>query len=95
MEQNALERLARLEQDATSIHRRLDNLESLTESVHTIATEVRLMRTDISDANRDVLNISDRVAEIEKTPAKRYEMVITAVVTAIIGFIMGNITKFF
>lgn len=88
MEQSTLERLARLEQDATSVHRRLDNLEQLTESVHTIATEVRLMRTDMTD-------VTDRISEIEKTPKKRYETAIAAIITTIIGFILGNITKFF
>lgn len=38
------ERIAVIEQDCKSIHHRLDNLKQLTESVHTIATEVKAMR---------------------------------------------------
>lgn len=76
------ERLAAIEQDCKSTHRRLDSLEKLTESVHIIATETKAMREDVND-------ITSRVDEIEKRPSKRYDTIISAVITTLIGIIIG------
>lgn len=81
------ERLAKLEQDGKSVHHRLDNLEGLVESVHIIATETKAMREDVND-------ITQRVDEIERRPSKRYETIITAVITAVIGIIVGHFIPF-
>lgn len=82
------ERLASVEQDCRSINRRLSNLERLTESVHTIATETKAMRADVND-------ITARVDEIEKKPIKRYDTVITSIITTIIGAIIGALIAYF
>jgi len=83
---NIIERLATMEQDLKSIHRRIDSLEKLTESVHVIATETKAMRGDVND-------ITSRVDEIEKRPTKRYDTIITALFSAVIGAIIGLIWK--
>ena len=62
-EVNIRERLAAIEQDGKSVHRRLDNLEGLVESVHIIATETKAMREDVN-------TLDSRVGEIESKPAK-------------------------
>lgn len=82
------ERVATLENDKKSVHRRLDNLEKLVESVHTIATETKAMREDMN-------NYNERLKEIEQRPYKRYDTFITAVITAIAGGIIGYFINFF
>ena len=84
---NMHERISALEQDKSSVHRRLDNLEKLVESVHVIATETKAMRGDVND-------ITKRVDEIEHRPQKRYDTIITACITAIIGTIIGFLLRF-
>lgn len=74
-----IERIATMEQDLKSIHRRIDNLEELTRCVQTIANELTTMREDMND-------IASRVGEIEKKPSKRYETVVTAIITAVATF---------
>ena len=81
------ERISALEQDKSSVHRRLDNLEKLVESVHVIATEMKAMRGDVND-------ITERVDEIEHRPKRQYDTIITASITAIIGAIIGFLLKF-
>ena len=83
---NTHERLASLEQNVKSINRRLDSLEKLVESVHTIATELKAMRDDVN-------NITDKVEEIEHRPQKRYDTIATALITAVIGVIVGSFLK--
>jgi DNA repair exonuclease SbcCD ATPase subunit len=80
------ERVSSLEQAQKSTNRRLDNLEKLVESVHVIATEMKAMRQDVNDT-------IDRVDEIEHRPQKRYDTIITAVITSVIGVIIGYFLK--
>lgn len=87
-EVNIRERLAAIEQDGKSVHRRLDNLEGLVESVHIIATETKAMREDV--------NILDsRVGEIESKPAKRFDSIINMILTAIISGAVGYLMAMF
>ena len=75
-----------------STHKRLDNLERLTESVHTIAIETKAMREDFN-------KLDERVEEIEHLPGKRYNLIITTIITssitAIVGFVIGNLINLF
>ena len=38
-------------------------------------------------------DITERVDEIEKRPTKRYETVVTAIITAIVGGLIGYFVK--
>lgn len=84
---NQRERLAKLEQDSKSVHHRLDNVEGLVESVHVIATETKAMREDVN-------SLTGRIEEIEQRPQRRYDTVITALITAVIGIIVGYFLQF-
>ena len=85
-EKEVWERLTAVEQSTKSAHHRIDGIEKLTESVHIIATETKAMREDVND-------ITSRVDEIEKRPTKRYETVVTAIITAIVGGLIGYFVK--
>lgn len=84
---NQRERLAKLEQDSKSVHHRLDNVEGLVESVHVIATETKAMREDVN-------SLTGRIEEIEQRPQRRYDTIITALITAVIGIIVGYFLQF-
>ena len=87
-EVNIRERLAAIEQDGKSVHRRLDNLEGLVESVHIIATETKAMREDVNA-------LDSRVGEIESKPAKRFDSIINMILTAIISGAVGYLMAMF
>ena len=82
------ERLATIEQDLKSMHRRMDNVEKLTECIHDMVTEIKAMRVDVND-------VTDRVEEIEKKPVKRWESFITAIITGIAGLVIGYLANIF
>ena len=71
------ERLTVVEQSTKSAHHRLDSLDRLTESVHILATETKAMREDVSD----------------KRPTKRYETVVGAIITVLVGAVIGYVVK--
>lgn len=81
-EKELWERLASMEQDLKSVHRRLDNLETLTKSVHDIASGLKGTQDDVAD-------IKNRVNDIETQPKKRYDAIVTGIITLLIGAVGG------
>jgi DNA repair ATPase RecN len=78
--------LVRCEQEHDTFKRSISNIEKLTNGIHEMVSEVRAMRKDVN-------NIDERVAEIEKKPAKRWDTIVTATITAIVGVAIGYILK--
>ena len=76
------ERISSLEQDEKSVHRRLDNLEKLVESVHILATEMKATREEVD-------NFGERLNVIEHKPIKRFDTFVTALITSLGGVVVG------
>lgn len=88
------ERLVRVEESSKQAHKRIDNLEKkidnitdLTISVKEIASETKAMREDLN-------KMDDRVKYMEEKPAKNWDkavgIVITGIVTAVLGYFLGK-----
>lgn len=78
------ERVRGVEEQAKSAHKRIDDVEKLTESVYTLANETKRMREDLGD-------IKGRVDNIEQKPARRWELVVATVITAVVSYALGYI----
>ena len=79
---NATDKMAHLEESVKSAHKRIDELHLLTKSVYELASSVKTMQ-------RDVANVSDRLTAIEEKPAKRWDLIVTTAITAIVGITIG------
>lgn len=80
---------------------RIDELEnivkennSLAINVRELTIEIKHMREDYqkseTEHDKEVEKISSRLEAVENKPAKRYEQVIGAVITTIVGLIIGK-----
>ena len=87
-EKEVWERMASVESSVKSAHHRLDRIEHIADSIHSLASEMREMRSDFT-------NVIARVETIEKKPLKRYDLIvnsgITAVVSGLAGFLMSSL----
>lgn len=83
------ERLTAGEASIKSAHHRIDNLEKLIESVNQMAISINQIVTELKAMRVDVNDVTGRVEDMEKKPIKRYETVITAILTAICGGVVG------
>ncbi len=81
-------KIAEINQDRKSINRRLDNIERLTESVHTIAVEMKAMREDVN-------GLTKRIAAIESKPIKRWDSIVQFIITTLVGGGLGYLIAFF
>ena len=78
------ERIAVAEQSGKSAHKRIDNIERLTEGIYTLANETKELREDVNRLQNDVDSIKAK-------PAKYWEMMATTMVTAIVSSGVGYI----
>lgn len=76
------EKVAHIEESVKSAHKRIDGIDALTRSVYELASSIKTMQHDISD-------ISGRIKTIEEKPAKRWDLVVSTVITTFVGAVIG------
>lgn len=81
-EKEIWERMAFVESSVKSAHHRLDRIEHLADSIHSLASEMRGMRSDFA-------NVLERVETIEQRPVKRYDVLVNSSITAIVSGVLG------
>lgn len=81
---DATEKMAHIEESVKSAHKRIDGIEKLTQSVYELAASIKTMQTSIT-------NMSDRLKTVEEKPSKRWDLIVTSGITAIIGGLIGYI----
>lgn len=61
---------------------RQDNLDRLMATVEVLANQQKNLETDVKEIKSDVKALTEK-------PAKRWDLIITGIITAIIGAVMG------
>ena len=77
--------LARQEEQIKGLARRMDNLEKLTESVNTLAKSVERLTIQQQVNDTEIESLTGKVNELEEKPAKRWDTVVAAIISALIG----------
>ena len=83
-----------LQTEVKSTWKRIDEQKQLAESVHTLALSVRDLTNAQKNTSEVIANLRRDVDELQQKPAKRWDgivtTVITALVTAIITFLLAR-----
>ena len=77
--------LARQEEQIKGLARRMDNLEKLTESVNSLALSVERLTNQQATTETQITTLTGDVNELKEKPGKRWDLVVTALITAIIS----------
>ena len=85
--------LARQEEQIKGLARRMDNLEKLTESVNALALSVERLTNQQATTDNQLETLTDDVTELKEKTAKRWDMVITAIISALVGGGIAYIIK--
>ena len=85
--------LARQEEQIKGLARRMDNLEKLTESVNTLAKSVERLTVQQAQTDTQVETLSGAVDELKEKPGKRWDLVVTALITAAISAVITLLIK--
>ena len=86
------ERLTKVEERAKSNTRRLDRLEKLIDEVHTQNEHMARLVAELEFTNRELASHDRRLREIENQPRKNVNMIVGALVTAIVAAIVGGLS---
>lgn len=78
--------LVRCEQEHKEFKNNIKAINKLIEGISDMVSEVKGMRGDLN-------KVINRVDEIEKKPAKRWESVVTAIIGAVAGIVVGYLFK--
>lgn len=85
-------RLTEVEQRSKSNTRRLDEMRPLVDEIHKMGESIVEMTAEMRHTNKDIGEIKVKVETLEEKPAKRWDTVITVIITALAS---GIITHFF
>lgn len=88
------ERMTAVEESTKSSHHRIDGLEKIAQSVHEMSISTNQTVTEIKALREDFKKADERIDKLEEKPIKRYETVITAILTAICGGVVGYLLNF-
>lgn len=83
------ERLVRVEESTKQAHKRLDNLEHKVENIYELTTSVKEIATEVKAMREDMNKIDNRVQAIEEKPVKRYDSLVSQVISIIIAGVVG------
>jgi archaellum component FlaC len=86
-------RIARIEEQIKELGRRMETLEKLTESVHSLTLTVRDLVNQQAQTEQDVETLSSDVKEIKEKPAKRWDAIVAALIAGVVGAGIGHFIK--
>lgn len=83
------ERMIRMEEQVKTLFKQQTNIEKLTETVHTLALSIKEQGMNLQSTDKKLDGVQADVDELKQKPAKRWETVITGVISALVGAFMA------
>lgn len=83
------ERLTAGEQSIKSAHHRIDKFEKLADNVKDLALSIAQIATETKALREDYNKADAELQQLKEKPIKRYDTIITAIITAICGGVIG------
>ena len=82
-------KIAEIEARSKSNTHRINDLEEDNRALHTLATSVEVLATKQETIEANVSEIKDDVKSLKAIPGGKWEALVTATVTAIVGALVG------
>lgn len=82
-------RMIRMEEQVKTLFKQQSNIEKLTETVHTLALSIKEQGMNLQSTDKKLDGVQADVDELKQKPAKRWETVITGVISALVGAFMA------
>lgn len=76
-----------------TLYRRVDRQDELIQTVNKLAVSVERLAAGQEEMKGDVKGLRGDVDDIKMRPAKRWDAVIAAAISAVVAYILGRLTK--
>lgn len=84
-------RVATVEASTKSAHKRIDELQVITKAFYELAADVKVMVSEMANMKKDINDIKTKVDAKENEPNKLLFNIKNAVLTGLVGAIVGSI----
>lgn len=81
------------EEKIAALFVRIDRQDELIDTVNNLAISIERLASGQETIKRDVRALRGDVDELRQKPSKRWETVVTAVVTGVVAYAIGRLTK--
>ena len=88
--QKVLENQARMEEQIKTLFRQQADIKELTETVQKLAVALEKQGMALQSTEKKVGEVKADVDEIKSKPAKRWDAIILAIISAVVGFVMAK-----
>ena len=85
--------LARLEEQVKAAFKRIDEQKQLTESVHKLALSIERLTSAQQTMDGKLSSLSADVEELKEKPRRRWDAIVAAAISAIVGLLVGRLAK--
>ena len=79
----------RIEEENTRQNHRITELEGAVKQISELVTSVKVLAANMETMAKEQAKQGERLEEIEKKPAKRWDVVITGALSAVVGALMA------
>ena len=83
------ERITCVEASDKSAHKRIDKLDEILNSVNNLAISISQIASETKALREDFTAVVKRIQTLESVPKKRYDIIVAAIITAIVGGLTG------
>lgn len=87
------EHMKRVEDENNRQNHRLENLEEDVKQISELVSSVRVLAVNIEAMNKELAKQGERLEKIEEKPAKRWDSVVTGIITGIVGILIGLLSS--
>lgn len=77
--------IAEMKKEIGSLKHRMNDVERIVDAVHTLALEMARQTEEIKHMNESIARLNREVAELKAKPAHRWEILISAVIGAVVS----------
>lgn len=88
--QKVLENQARMEEQIKTLFRQQADIKELTETVQKLAVALEKQGMALQSTEKKVGEVKADVDEIKSKPAKRWDAIIIAIISAVVGFVLAK-----
>lgn len=85
--------LAEQRKEIGSLKHRMNDVESIVQVVHQLAQEMVGLTKEVSFMNQNLTQLTIKVSDLERAPAKKWEGLITAAIGAVVGALAAYFIK--
>lgn len=82
----------RIDKEDERQNRRLSELEQTVKQISELVTSVKVLAVNMENMSKEQAKMSDRLTAIEEKPAKRWDTVVSGIISGVIGILIGLVS---